>query len=208
MKHKTDIIEYIQNFDNELETKKDWLNAHINIMYIETHQLIDTIFIFQTIDTEWYNRVDNKRKIKYSEIRGILYESLSYKIFLGLSKIFVGEKEYSLPKAINVISQLDEFKNNKDIKALIQKIRNFLETSETIKIIATFRDQFYAHLDKICVISDCRIDSTIPMKKIDINEIKEGASLIGELYKLCFNEELKYSHNFSKQRIIDAFFGN
>lgn len=90
--------------------------------------------------------------------------------FLGLSKIFVGEKEYSLLKTINVISQMNEYKNDNEVKVVINKIRNYLQASEMVKVITTYRDQFFAHLDKICVLSDCRIDVARSMKGIDILE--------------------------------------
>jgi hypothetical protein len=141
---------------------------------------------------KWNRRFENGEKINYSAIRTTLYESLSYKIILGLSKIFVGEKEFSLSKTINVISQMAEYKNSHEVKTLIIKIQNYIETSEMVRVITTYRDQFFAHLDKIFVLSDCRIDTTVAMKGIDKLEIDEGVRLIGELYKVCFNKDLKY----------------
>ena len=207
MKQKTDISQYIQNFDYELESTNDWLNAHINIMFIEIHEIINTVYIFKTVQNEWNKRVENNEKINYSPIRTILFESLPYKIILGLSKIFVGKQEYSLPKTINTLSQLDEYKNNNKLKSIIIKIYDYINTCETIKIITTFRDQYYAHLDKICAISDCRIDPTIPISKLDLKEINKGAELIGELYEVCFNTKLDYPNKkISEQDVIYTFF--
>ena len=207
MKNKTNISHLIQNYDNEVDSKVDWLNLHINLMFNEIHQIQNTIYIFETVEKEWNRRFENGEKIDYSAIRTTLYESLPYKIILGLSKIFVGEKEFSLSKTINVISQMAEYKNNHEVKTLNKKIQKYLETSEMVRVITTYRDQFFAHLDKIFVLSDCRIDTTVAMKGIDKLEIDEGVRLIGELYKVCFNQDLKYPNKeLSEKDIIYTFF--
>lgn len=140
MKNKIDISQLIQNYYNEVDSKVDWLNLHINLMYNEIHQIWNTIYIFETVEKEWNRRIENGEKINYSAIRTILYESLPYNIILGLSKIFVGEKEFSLSKTINVISRLAEYKNSHEVKTLIKKTQNYLETSEMISVITTYRD--------------------------------------------------------------------
>lgn len=207
MKNKIDISQLIQNFDNEVDNKVDWLNLHINLMFNEVHEIQNTIYIFETVEKEWNRRFENGEKINYSVIRTILYESLPYKIILGLSKIFVGEKEFSLSKTINVISQMAEYKNSHEVKSLIKKIQDYLETSEMVKVITTYRDQFFAHLDKKSVLSNCRIDTTVAVKGIDKFGIDEGASLIGELYEICFNQSLKYPNKeLSEKDIIYTFF--
>lgn len=190
MKYKEDITSYIKNFDNEVENKSDWLNIHINLMFNELCDVQNTIIIFKTVEQEWNRRVENNEKIGYSAIRTILYESLPYKIVLGLSKILVGETEYSLLKTINVISQMQEYKNNNKIKELIVTIRHFLSTSELVKTTAVFRDKFFAHLDKVSVLSECRIDSTTTLKSIDEKAVNECAKLVNALYEVCFGERL------------------
>ena len=145
--------------------------------------------------------------IKYSAIRTILYESLPYRIVLGLSKIFVGGKEYSLRKTVNVAEQMNDFKDRDDIKLIVKEILKYLDTSEMVSIITSYRDQFFAHLDKICVLSDCRIDPTIALKGIDRLEINEFICLIGKLYMTCFNQELAYAKkDLSEKDIIQTFF--
>lgn len=207
MKNKADISQLIQNFDNDVDNKRDWLNIHISLMFNELCEINQTIFIFDTVQTEWNKRSISKEKIGYSAIRTILFEALPYKIILGLSKIFVGQQEYSLQKTINIISQMDEFKNRSEIKATIKKVQNYLDTSETIKIVTAYRDQFFAHLDKISVLSDCRIDSTIALNKIDKREICEGINIISELYERCFNQKLHGpTSKLLEKDIIHTFF--
>lgn len=207
MKNKADIYEYIQDFGDEIESKADFMDLHINLLFNEIHEIQNAIFIFETVDAEWRRITENKEEMNYSAIRTTLYEALPYKIFLGLSKIFVGEKEYSLLKAINVISQMDEYKNNNKIGAIINKIKDCLRTSKTIAAITTCRDQFFAHLDKQCVVSDCRIDATILMKEISNAEITELGKLVGELYEACFRQKLEYpDEELSRRDIIYTFF--
>lgn len=207
MKYKADITSLIKNFDDEVENKLDWLNIHINLMFNELCEVQNTITIFRTVEKEWNRRVESKEKIGYSAIRTILYESLPYKIVLGLSKIFVGETEYSLLKTINVISQMQEYKSNNEIKELIVKIRHFLSTSELVKTTTAFRDKFFAHLDKVSVLSDCRIDSTTVLKTIDDKAINECANLVNALYEVCFGERLNsLVKDFVEEDIIYTFF--
>ncbi len=207
MNNKAGISQFIQNFDYELESKAEWLDVHINLMFNEINEIQNAIYIFEVADNEWDRRLKNGEKIGYSAIRTILYESLPYRIILGLSKIFVGNKEFSLPKTVHVISQMDEYKNNQEILNVIRKIEKYLETSETIKLVIAFRDQFFAHLDKECVISDCRVDSTIAVRRLEKSEIDEGVRLIGELYEACFNRTLEYANKeLSQKDIIYTFF--
>lgn len=207
MKSKMEISQLIQNFDNEIDSKIDWLDIHINFMFNEVQEIKDTIYIFKTVETEWNRKFENGEKIGYSAIRTLLFESLPYKIILGLSKILVGNKEFSLFKTINIISQMNEYKNNQNVKKVIRKIEDYLETSETVKIITTYRDQFFAHLDKYCVLSDLRITPTVTIDKLKESEIDECMRLIGELYNVCFNHNLEY-HNkeLSQKDIIYTFF--
>lgn len=207
MKDKAYTTSLIKNFDEEVENKLDWINIHINMMFNELCEVQNTISIFRTVEKEWNRRVENKEKVEYSAIRTILYQALPYKIILGLSKILDGKKEYSLLKTINVISQMQEYKNNKEIKELIVKINNFLSTSELVETTKVFRDKFFAHLDKISVISDCRIDSTIPLKTIDERKIDECAKLLNELYEACFAKKLNsLVKDFNENDIIYTFF--
>ena len=207
MKSKMKISQLIRNFDDEVDSKAGWLDVHISIMFNEAHEIKDTIYIFKTVEAEWNRRFESGEKIGYSAIRTILYESLPYKIILGLSKIFVGSREYSLLKTINVISQMDEYKNNIDVKKVISEIEDYIETSEMVTIITTYRDQFFAHLDKDCVLSDCRIDQTVPVDRIKEPEIDECIRLIRKLYNVCFNQNLEYhSKELSQKDIIYTFF--
>lgn len=207
MKQKANISSFIQNFDDEVSSKIDWLNLHINLLFIEMNQIEDAIYIFETVEGEWKRRSEIEEKIGYSTIRTTLYEALPYRIIMGLSRVFVGEKEFSLVKTINVVGQLNEYKYNCEVKAVLKEIREYLSHTETVKIITTFRDQLFAHLDKTCVLSDCRIDPTVVMKYISKEEVSKGKELIGKLYKLCFNQSLTYSHiEVLKQDIIYTFF--
>ncbi|MBF4696049.1 hypothetical protein [Fusibacter ferrireducens] len=207
MKIKVDINQLIENYDHEFDNEADWLNFHINLMYNELHEIQNTIYIFETVKKEWDRRIETGERVNYSAIRTVLYTSLPYKIIIGLSKIFVGRKEFSLLKTINKISQMDEYRNRIEVKKIIDNIQKYLETNEMIRDITTYRDQFFAHLDKACVISDCRIDATIAMSPIDTSEIEKGIKLIGELYEVCFNKCLSYSDKkILKKDIIFTFF--
>ncbi|MEG1448490.1 MAG: hypothetical protein RR048_04855 [Oscillospiraceae bacterium] len=209
MKRKADISLFIQNFDDEVENKVDWLNVHINLLFIEINQIQDTIYIFETVESEWNRRFDAGEKINYSTIRTTLYEALPYRVVMGLSRIFIGEKEFSLLKTINVLSQLDVYKNSSEVKAVLNEVREYLSNTDTVKIITTFRDQLFAHLDKTSVLSDGRIDPTTIMKYISKEEINKGKNLIGKLHHVCFNQILMYSHaKLSEEDIIYTFFGS
>lgn len=207
MKYKEDITNYIKNFDDEVENKSDWLNIHINLMFNELCDVQNTIIIFKVVENEWNRRAENGEKIDYSAIRTILFESLPYKIVLGLSKILVGETEYSLLKTINMISQMQEYKNNKEIKELIVKIRDFLSTSELVNATTVYRDKFFAHLDKVSVVSECRFDSTVALKAIDVNEVNDCATLVNALYEACFGVKLNsLVKEFVEKDILYTFF--
>ena len=200
-----DFSEYNQNFSLELIGKDDEINLHLNTLFLELQDIYTATYIFRTVDTEWDKKVQEKDVPDYSTVRTVLYESLVYRVILGLSKIFANHKEYSLSKAVNQIEQI--YKNNSEVKTAIKEIRQKFDNSPMIPKIRVFRDKFFAHVDKENVLSYFRVDPTMAMKDIDHNEIEEWLSLIGKLYKTCFGAELpRKSQMPSKDDIIYTFF--
>lgn len=200
-----DFSEYNQNFSLELIGKDDEINLHLNTLFLELQDIYTATYIFRTVDTEWDKKVQEKDVPDYSTVRTVLYESLVYRVILGLSKIFANHKEYSLSKAVNQIEQI--YKNNSEVKTAIKEIRQKFDNSPMIPKIRVFRDKFFAHLDKENVLSYFRVDPTMAMKDIDHNEIEEWLSLIGKLYKTCFGAELPHKSQMpSKDDIIYTFF--
>lgn len=190
MSEEIGINQLIKNFDNEVNNKEAWVSLHMHFIMMELCEIRDTLYIYKTAKREWDSRVQEK-KINYSRLRTTLYNTLPYRIILGLSKIFIGSKEYSLLKTLNILEQMTEFKNNQEVKATIDEIREYLDVSELIKMINIYRDKFFAHLDKVSVISDCRIDTSIPIDKIEISDINLLISLFSTLNKICFNNDLR-----------------
>ena len=103
----------VKNFDYELDNEEGigqlnhWYNVHISMLYNELCERRDTLFVFGEVEKEWGKSVQSLKIILYSRVRSIIYNALPYKVIMGLSKIFVGTKEFSLEKTINVISQRD-----------------------------------------------------------------------------------------------------
>ncbi len=196
---------YNQNFNNELTNENDFISVHLNTLFFELQDIYTAIFIFRVVDSEWDKKVREKDVPNYSTVRTILYESLVYRVILGLSKIFANHKEYSFSKATNQIEQI--YKNNSEVKSTINEIRQKIDSSPMIPIIRAFRDKFFAHLDKESAMSYFRIDPTSAMKYIDCDEIEEWLLLISKLYKTCFGTGLtRKSQMPSKDDIIYTFF--
>ena len=139
-------VQYNQNFDHEFTDKHEWLNVHINLLFNELKDIWIAVHIFNTVDKEWDKRVQEKDVPDYSIVRTTLYESLVYRVVLGLSKIFSDSKEYSLCKATNQVEQI--IRDNKNTGRVIAEIRQKLDDSLMIRVIRTYRDKFFAHLDK------------------------------------------------------------
>lgn len=196
MKRKKEIEKLVTNFDHELDEETDvghsneWYDVHINMLYNELCEVRDTLFVFNEVDKEWERRAEHRR-ISYSRIRSIIYEALPYKVIMGLSKIFVGTKEFSIEKTINVISQRDIYKQKQGVKDSINNIREFLESSMMIKIVTVYRDKFFGHLDDFCAMSDIRISPADALSSISIEELDKGIDLVGNLYEECFGIKLK-----------------
>ena len=205
MGDKNSFSDINENFDHEFMDPVDWLDIHINALFTELCQIRAAVHIFKVADREWDRRVQAKDVPKYWEVRTTLYESLVYRTFLGLSKIFSNTREQSLLKATNQIEQLQL--NNEMIPRAIKNIREKLATSQMVKIVHTYRDKFFAHLDKENVLSYCRIDPTAVMTYIDIEEIDEWLCLVGNFYEVCFGKKLSYERpELSCDDIIHTFF--
>ena len=200
-----DFSQYNQNFSHELADENDRVNLHLNTLFLELQDIYATTYIFRTVDSEWDRRVQEKEVPNYSTVRTILYESLVYRAILGLSKIFANNKEYSLIKAANQIEQI--YKNNCEVKSVVNEIRKKFDSSSMIPKIRIFRDKFFAHLDKESAFSYFRIEPTAAMKHINCDEIEEWLTLIGKLYKICFGAELeRRSQMPSEEDIVYTFF--
>lgn len=212
MKRKEGLEGLVTNFDDELDAGEDnghsmdWYNVHINMLYNELCEIRDTLFVFGEVEKEWEKRAACKM-ISYSRMRSVIYDALPYKVIMGLSKIFVGTKEFSLEKTINVISQRDAYKQNKEVKIAVENIRCFLNTSVMVKIVTEYRDNFFGHLDASCAMSDIRISPSEAMKYVSIAEIDNGIELIGKLYRECYGIKLGRIHdNIERDEIIQTFF--
>ena len=193
------------NYDHEFASYDERLNVHISLLFIELRDIQTAIYIFKIVDKEWKQRVHDKDVLEYSAVRTTLYESLVYRVVLGLNKIFADDKEYSLLKATNQVEQL--FRKNKAILDIIQEIRYKLENSEMVRMIRVYRDKFFAHVDKKSVLSYVRIDPTSVMKHIDNKEIEEWLCLIRKLYLECFSKELSSELVMpSKEDVVYTFF--
>lgn len=202
----------VQNFDFEFDLNgqnghsDDWLNVHISMLYNELAEIQNALFVFLEVEKEWERRAQ-ERTIHYSSIRTILYEALPYRIIMGLGRIFVGRKEFSLAKTINIISQRSKYKNNKDVISAIKEIQQFLSDNSTVKIIREYRDKFFAHLDDGYAMSNIRIAPSEAMRHIDPEDIEKGIQLTGSLYKSCFHITLTKPHEKpSTEDIIKTFF--
>lgn len=197
--------QYNESYFCELTGKNDWMNLHLNTLFLELQDIYTAIYIFKVVDTEWDKRVNEKDVPDYSVVRTILYELIVYRVILGLSKIFANQREYSLRKATNQIEQM--YSNNREIQNIIQEIRQKMDDSLMIPMIRTYRDKFFAHLDKESVLSYFRIEPTSAVEQIDCDEIAEWLSLVNKLYKSCFGKELPYKSQMpSKEDIIYTFF--
>lgn len=207
MEEKKSIRNYIQNFDHEFDDKKKWLNIHIFEIQIEITQIENTMKIFKIVNDEWENRVLEKKAIDFSLIRNTLFNALPYRVILGLSKILaITKSEYSLNKTINIISQMEEYKENPEILQLQKEARIFLESSELVNVVKVYRDQYFGHLDKESVISDLRLDPTIAMKDINFSDLAIIKDLLARLYEACFQEELTFVETqFSKEDVLKKF---
>ena len=212
MKRKEGLEGLVKNFDYELDNEEgighsnDWYNVHINMLYNELCEIRDTLFVFGEVEKEWEKRAEFKL-ISYSRVRSIIYNALPYKVIMGLSKIFVGTKEFSLEKTINVISQRDVYKQKKKVREAVENIRSFLNDSIMVKNVTEYRDNFFGHLDASCAMSDIRISPSEAMQYISISDVDKGIELIGNLYKECFGIELKETQNSIEiEDIIQTFF--
>lgn len=206
MDNDFDFAQYNQNFDHEFADENEWLDVHISLLFNELKDIRIAVHIFNTVDKEWDRRVQEKELPGYSAVRTTLYESLVYRVFLGLSKVFSNTKEYSLRKATNQVEQI--IRDNKNTGQVIAEIRQKLDDSLMVQVIRTYRDKFFAHLDKKSAMSHVRIDSSSAMKYIDEQELEEWLLLTQKLYQVCFSGELPCELDLpAEEDIVYTFFG-
>lgn len=212
MKRKIGLEGLVKNYDYEVDNEIDvghsieWYNLHADMLYKELCEIREALLVFKEVEKEWDKRAAN-RSIVYSEIRTIIYNALPYRIVMGLSKIFVGTKEFSLEKTINVLSQREEYRNNKNIKDTIKNIQFFLENSVMVKNITEYRDNFFAHLDVSCVMSDIRISPDVAIHNISIEEVEKAINLLEKLCEKCFEIKLENPwKGVSREEILKTFF--
>lgn len=198
-----DITQYNANYSHEFSDITEILDIHINMLYNELIDIYRAIYIFEIVQKQWIYRYQECNPLGYSSLRTTLYESLIYRIVIGVSKIFANSKEYSLIKAVN---QLEQQSNDKNVKKLINEIHVKYQKSKMIADIRLFRDKFFAHLDKECVISEWRVIADGVMKYLSISEIEEWIEIVQKLYEESFKHELSTVTNLpSEDEILSTF---
>lgn len=187
MNNSFDISQYNPNYSHEFSDTLDKLNLHINLIYNELKDIYTAIYIFEIIQKQWEYRGQIYDPPEYSTLRTTLYESLVYRIIIGLSKIFAN-KDNSLIKAVNQLEQQQI--NDINVKKAIKDIQTKYNASIIVGVIRMFRDKFFAHLDNESILSELRINPEEAIKYISISEIADWMELIHNLYATCFNDEL------------------
>lgn len=212
MKHKDGLDGLVKNFDYELDVgveeghSKVWYNIHLNMIFLELCDIRDTLFLFNEVEKEWEMRAE-KKEISYSRIRSMICDALPYRIIMGLSKVFVGKKEFSIEKTINVISQWDVYAQNSEVRTAVGNIRCFLQECEMVKNVTEYRDNFFAHLDASCAMSDIRISPKEAIRNISIQDVEKGRELVGMLYEACFGVRLEIPReSITADDMIRTFF--
>lgn len=198
--------DYIKNLDHEVSNDQEWLEIHIHEMINEIIEIEYAIKIFKIVDGEWKDNPDLKGQITYSPIRTTLYNSLVYRVLLGLSKIFIGKQEFSLVKTVNKISQMENYRNDKEIMTIINEIREYVDNDSSIAVLSIYRDKFFAHLDKHSVISDLRVSPTFAMNGIEGINLNDTKALLTKLYNSCFKREQDFKvEKINKDVVLKAF---
>lgn len=183
----------------------DRLSSQTHLLIVDLEDIHSAIVIFNAIDDEIERRVKQKVSIGYCEIRTIVRDSLVYRSIIGLSKLFASSKEYSVEKLLNQIEQ--SLQRSSEIQRVITNFRNLLSQSQMIPIIKSFRDKFFAHLDRESVYSHFRVDAGEAMKVVDLHELDTYISLIRELYTVCFGDlKMPKRQMPSQEHIMDTFF--
>lgn len=207
-KTKRDILQFAHSFADEMKNQYEWMSFHLWEMMIEVEDIKNALEVFKVVQDEWERRVATGKRVEHSILRNTLFYALTYRVVLGLSRIFVGGTNgFSLGKTVNTISQMQEFRSDTTIQALIQRVEVFLSSNKMVQTVSVIRDQFFAHLDRRSVITDYRIDPSMALKDIHTRDIEDGAKLIRALNKACYNQQLKCSKNeITRADILRSFF--
>lgn len=200
------IGDYNTNFDHEVTTEEERLQMHLDMLYLEMRDICAAARIFRIAEREWTRRVEARERIIYSPVRTALYESLVYRVVLGLSKLFGDSGEYSLQRAAADIGRWAQ-PCGEELTGALRALRQKRKESELPQMIHTVRNKFFAHLDEESVFSHFRIDPAEVMRYIDCAELEEWLTLMGRLYAAAFNETIhRDAACISEEEVIYTFF--
>lgn len=55
-----DFSQYNQDFNNEFTCGTDWIDLHLNTLFLELQDIYTATYIFRVVDSEWDKRVQEK----------------------------------------------------------------------------------------------------------------------------------------------------
>lgn len=209
MKRKKDIFELEKDYRDEVKSDVDKLNLHISLMYIDLQSIFNILHIYEIVNKEADKREANSQIMYFSNWGRFMFDNLADRVILGLSRVFVGKEEFSLLKTINRINSMKEFYGRTDVRIVMNDIQEFLDSSEMVSNVTTYRDKIFAHLDKECILTSSRMFPDSAIKNIDKKEVFRGMMLVRELWEICFDDKLNdFCYEFSDEEIIKEFFKN
>lgn len=200
------IGDYNTNFDHEVTSEEERLQLHLTMLYQEMRDICAAARIFRIAEREWTRRVEARETVVYSPVRTALYESLVYRVVLGLSKLFGDSGEYSLQRAAADIGRWAQ-PCGEELTGALRALRQKRKESELPQMIHTVRNKFFAHLDEESVFSHFRIDPAEVMRYIDCAELEEWLTIMEQLYAAAFHETIhRDAACISEEEVIYTFF--
>lgn len=194
-----------QKFDDELPDQYSKDLIHLYTLLLEMERLYTSIEIVKIINAEWEFRLENKLKLEYSITRNVLYESLIYRIILGITKIFSDREKRGINKYINIARYRYYDKN---VQGILENIEtNIQKHINSINEIIVYRDKLFGHLDKDMTFAAERIDITLVFYYIEPFELREIFLETINLYNYLFDDNFKSEIDvIKKESIIKQFF--
>lgn len=194
-----------QKFDNELPDQYSKDLIHLHTLLMEMRRLYTAIEIIKIVKYEIDYRAKNKIKKRYLAISHILYESLIYRIILGITKIFSDREKRGINKYINIVRYRYYDKN---VQGILENIEtNIQKHINSINEIIVYRDKLFGHLDKDMTFAAERIDITLVFYYIEPFELREIFLETINLYNYLFDDNFKSGIDvIKKESIIKQFF--
>lgn len=182
------IVDYNTSLSNNVDAawEKDILQGELQLLILDCCELFNSLQVYENLTCEQYSA----NTILFVNYYRIVNDALVFRCVLSLSKLFdTHDNALTLLKTLNRFKQSIHFKNNNEVKLVLEELIDIHSKAKKDFDFKTPRDKYFAHLDKEKRFSSMNVFKAITSLKELKALMKTIIFKLSALYKICYRED-------------------